>query len=68
MALSERELLITSVANALTIYAIRRSEDAIPLRTTPHQFVMDTVPQPFRERLTADIIDEVFAALNRSDT
>ena len=68
MVLSERERLIASVANALTIYAIRRSEDAIPLSTTPHQFVLDMVPQPLRERLTANIIDEVFVALNRSDS
>ena len=63
MALTERERLIVSVANALTIYAIKRSEGAIPASTTPHRFVLDAIPDSMRDGLTADIIDEVFASL-----
>lgn len=63
MSLTERERLIISVANTLTIYAIKRSEDAIPASTTPHRFVLDAVPEHMRDGLTADIIDEVFASL-----
>lgn len=65
MALSERERLVAHVANALTVYAIRRSENALPPSVTPHQFVLDVTPDDLRGGLTADIIDDVFAALNR---
>jgi hypothetical protein len=64
MALTERERLIISVANALTIYAIKRSENAMPPSATPHQFVLDAVPERVRGNLTADTIDDVFAALS----
>ena len=64
MALTKRERLVISVANALTIYSIKRSENAIPLSTTPHKFVLDAIPDSMRDGLTADIIDEVFASLS----
>ena len=64
MALTERERLVISVANALTIYSIKRSENAIPPSTTPHKFVLDAIPDSMRGGLTADTIDEVFASLS----
>ena len=65
MTLSERERLVAHVANALTVYSIRRSENALPQYATPHQFVLDVIPDELRDRLTADIIDDVFASLSR---
>ncbi|MCE2509186.1 MAG: hypothetical protein J4G04_07845 [Nitrosopumilaceae archaeon] len=64
MVLTERERLIISVANALTIYAIKRSENSIPLSTTPHRFVLDAIPESMRGGLTADTVDEVFTSLS----
>ena len=65
MALSERERLVAHVANALTVYSMRRSENALPQSATSHQFVLDVIPDELRGRLTADIIDDVFASLTR---
>ena len=65
MALTKRELLIVHVSNALTIYAIRRSENAIPQYATPHQFVLDAIPDHLKDELSAEMIDDVFASLNR---
>ena len=63
MALTDRERLIVSVANALTIYSIRRSESSIQPDMTPHQFVLDTLSKQMSGLLTAKIVDDVFAAL-----
>lgn len=65
MALSERERLVAHVANALTVYAIRRSESTLPQSSTPHRFVLDAIPDDLRSTLTADIIDDVFTSLSR---
>lgn len=63
MPLTDRELVIVAVANALTSYAIGRSEDRISPSTTPHQFVLDTVPASMRPRVSAEMVDEVFVAI-----
>lgn len=63
MPLTDREQVIVAVANALTSYAIGRSEDRISPSTTPHQFVLDAVPASMRSHLSADMVDEVFAAI-----
>ena len=63
MALSNRESVIVRVSNALTIYAIGSAEGRIPAHTTPHQFVLDTVPDSARSDISADLVDEIFAAL-----
>lgn len=64
MSLTDRERLVVAVANALTIYSIRRSESALPPSTTPHGFVLDAVPDSVKPAVTAEMIDEVFAALS----
>ncbi len=51
------------ISNALTVYAIGRAENRIPVHTTPHQFVYDSIPEKFRPNLGADLIDEIFAAI-----
>lgn len=63
MPLTEREQVVVAVANALTAYSMQRSDNRIPPSTTPHQFVLDNVPARVRSRVTASMIDEVFAAL-----
>lgn len=55
--------MLVYVARALTMYAMGRSENRIPPTVVPHKFVLDAVPESIREGITADIIDEVFAAL-----
>ena len=63
-ALSEREQMLVYVARALTMYAVGRSENRIPPTVVPHKFVLDAVPESIRGSITADVIDEVFAALD----
>lgn len=62
-ALSSREQMLVYVARALTMYAVGRSENRIPPAVVPHKFVLDAIPESIRGSVTADIIDEVFAAL-----
>lgn len=63
MPLTDREQVIVAVANALTSYAIGRSEDRISSSTTPHRFVLDAVPASLRPRVSAEMVDEVFVAI-----
>ena len=63
MPLTDREKIIVAVANALTSYAIGRSEGRIPPSATPHQFVLDVLPAGMRSGLGAQMVDEVFAAI-----
>lgn len=63
MPLTDREQVIVAVANALTSYAIGRSEDRIPTSATPHQFVLDAVPASMRSRVSAEMVDDIFVAI-----
>lgn len=63
MALTQRERAIVAVSNALTIYAIKRSENAISPNVPPHKFVLDNVQESIRPLVSADIIDDTYTAL-----
>ncbi|MYB30364.1 MAG: hypothetical protein F4Y18_04935 [Cenarchaeum sp. SB0663_bin_5] len=63
MALTQRERVIVAVSNALTVYAIKRSENAIPSNVTPHKFVLDHVQESIRPLVSVDIIDDTYVAL-----
>ena len=63
MTLTKREKTIVAVSNALTIYAIKRSENDISPNVTPHKFVLDTLPENVRGQISADIIDDIYMSL-----
>ena len=63
MALTQRERVIVAVSNALTIYAIKRSENAISSNVPPHKFVLDHVQESIRPLVSVDIIDDTYTAL-----
>lgn len=63
MALTQREMVIVAVSNALTIYAIKRSENIISPNMTPHKFVLDHIQKSIRPMVSVDIIDDTYMAL-----
>lgn len=63
MALTQRERVIVAVSNALTVYAIKLSENAISSNVTPHKFVLDHVQESIRPLVSVDIIDDTYMAL-----
>lgn len=64
--MTRRERLIVAISQALTMYAIKREEGAVPPSFTPHQFVLDMLLDPYKSDVTADIIDDVFAAVTHT--
>lgn len=74
--LTEREKIVTLVANGIAVYSILNERGEIPAggggddsgknggdSVTIYSFVLDAVPPPYRSEITAEIIDEVFAAV-----
>lgn len=64
MLLSDRELLIALVANAIAVYSILHERGELPEKTTMYGFVLDAIgADKYKTKLTPEIIDDVFASV-----
>jgi len=60
MALNTREKVIALVSNAVAVYSVKQDEGGLPENVTLFEFILKTMPEELKPKLSMEIIDEVF--------
>jgi len=60
MALNTREKVIALVSNAVAVYSVKQDEGSLPENITLFEFILKTMPEELKPKLSMEIIDEVF--------
>ncbi len=58
--LSEREKIIISIANAITVYSFRLERNELPKNTSMVDFILKTIPENLKKQVSIELIDETF--------
>ena len=68
--LNKREMAITHIASAITVYSIRQNADTLPKNISMIDFILKTVPDDSKPDINMDLIDYVFSYVSstRFDT
>ena len=66
MALDDRELAIALIANGIAAHTIYMENGSIPNGTTIYDFILKTIPKDLESKVTADLIDEVYAGVTKA--
>ncbi len=64
--LSEREKIIISIANAITVYSFRLERNELPKNTSMVDFILKTVPESLKKQVSIELIDETFEFVSKS--
>ena len=60
MGLTLREKAVAITANGIAVYSLLQERGDLPDGTTMYDFVLRVVPDELRQKITADLVDEVF--------
>ncbi|HYL66639.1 MAG TPA: hypothetical protein VEU72_05760 [Nitrosopumilaceae archaeon] len=66
MALTNREKLIISISNAITLYSQKLQDDTLPQNQSVIDFILKTIPESSRSDLSMELIDDVFSFISNS--
>ena len=58
--LSEKEKIIVLIANAITVFSLYQERGDLPENTSMFDFILKTIPDNMKDKITAELIDEVF--------
>ena len=58
--LGEKEKLIVLIANAIAVFSLYQERGDLPENTSMYDFVLKTIPDEMKDKITAELIDEVF--------
>ena len=60
MPLTNKEKVITLVANAIAVYSIAAEKGSLPKNQSLFDFILKAIPQEIKPEISAELIDEVF--------
>ena len=68
--LNKKEMVISHVASAITVYSMRQNTDTLPKNVSMVDFILKTVPDDSKPDINMDLIDYVFSYVSatRFDT
>jgi len=66
LALTNREKLIISISNAITLYSQKLQDDTLPQNQSVIDFILKTIPESSRSDLSMELIDDVFSFISNS--
>lgn len=65
MSLTNREKLIVTITNAITLYSKKIEEGSILQNQSIVDFVLKSVPDDLRSEISMDLIDDVFSQISK---
>ncbi|MBI1829794.1 MAG: hypothetical protein HY223_02710 [Thaumarchaeota archaeon] len=66
MTLTNREMIIISISNAIALYSEKLRDDSIPQNHSVIDFILKTIPESSKSELSMELIDDVFSFISRS--
>ncbi len=60
MSLTEKEKLVSLIANGIAAYSLYREEGKISEEINLFDFILKSIPEKYRSGLSAELIDDVF--------
>ena len=60
MALSDKEKMVAIISNGIAVYSLLQERDSLPKNTTMYDFVLKVIPEENKDKLSVELIDEVF--------
>ena len=68
MALSKKEKTIIFVSQAIFTYSAKMQNNEIPEHQSMIDFILQSIPNDFRQELSVELIDDVFAFILEQHT
>ena len=68
MALSKKEKTIIFVSHAIITYSAKMQNNEIPEHQSMIDFILQSIPNDFRQELSVELIDDVFAFILEQHT
>lgn len=68
MALSKKEKTIIFVSQAIITYSAKMQNNEIPEHQSMIDFILQSIPNDFRQELSVELIDDVFAFILEQHT
>jgi hypothetical protein len=65
MTLTNREKLIVSITNAITLYSKKIEEDKLTQNQSIVDFVLKSVPDDLKSEISMELIDDVFSQISK---
>ena len=66
LTLTNREKIIISISNSITLYSQKLQEGTIPQNQSVIDFILKTIPESSKSELSMDLIDDVFSFISNS--
>ena len=67
MALTDKEKLLITVSNAISVYSVyAKSPDTLPKEMSLIDFVIKSTPEKLRKDISMELIDEVFEFVSKT--
>lgn len=64
--LTDKEKTVILIANAIAVYSLYQEKGDIPKNTSMVDFVLKTIPEEMRNKISIELIDEVFEFVSNS--
>ena len=64
--LSDKEKIIVLVSNAIAVYSLYQARRDLPKNTSMIDFILKTIPNEMKEKVSIELIDEIFEFVSNS--
>ncbi len=64
--LSDKEKTIVLISNAIAVYSLYQERGELPKNTSMVDFILKTIPEQLRGKISIELIDEVFEFVSNS--
>lgn len=64
--LSDKEKTIVLISNAIAVYSLYQEKGDLPKNASMVDFILKTVPEQMRDKISIELIDEVFEFVSNS--
>jgi len=66
LTLTNREMIIISISNAIALYSEKLRDGSIPQNQSVIDFILKTIPESSKSELSMELIDDVFSFISSS--
>ena len=64
--LSDKEKTIVLISNAIAVYSLYQAKGDLPNDASMIDFILKTIPEEMKEKVSAELIDEIFEFVSNS--
>ena len=64
--LSDKEKIIVLISNAISVYSLYQARGDLPKNASMVDFILKTIPEQIRDKISIELIDEVFEVVSNS--